>query len=435
MKNIISRIRLAYFGPALDFRVRLFNVLAIGGTLVSFLMAILGAINGGNIYNVVTNMFAAALSFTLLTYSRKSGRYQICYMASIAGIFICLFPVLFFTSGGYHGGMATFFVFAVVFTIFMLEGTKAVIFSIAELALYITICLIAYNCPETVNLFETEREMLANIIIAFVTVSAVLGVCMFLHFRLYNEQQRKLDEQNTLLAQANRAKTEFLANASHEMRTPLTVISVNVQMVSGILSHMNKTALDPKAAELLADAQSEIMRLSRMVGGMLTLPSISEGADKSKVDLSVLIYGTADMFRLLLSKRGNELETEAGEGLTIFGDADLLSQVIVNLIQTANAHTKNDVIKLRAVRDGGTITVTVSDNGSGIPSELLPRVFARGVSGKDGVGGGTGFGLFLCKMVVESHGGEIWLESEPGKGTAAHFTIPVFEGQYGGDTV
>jgi len=427
MKKFLSHIRKTYLNPGLDFRVRLFNVLAIGGTVISFLMAVLGAVNDGGVFNVAVNLIAAALSFGLLTYSRRSGRYQVCYMISVVGIFICIFPVLFFTSGGYHGGMAPFFVFAVAFTVFMLEGKKAIFFSAAELALYAAICIIAYRRPEMVNFFETEQAILTNIIISFVTVSAVLGGCMFLHFKLYNEQHRRLDEQNSLIAQVNRAKTEFLANASHEMRTPLTVISVNVQTVSGILKNMG--GADPEAAELLADAQNEIMRLARMVGGMLTLASISENAEKSKTDLTALLQSTADMLRLILSKRGNELETEIVQDLTVFGDADLLSQVAVNLIQNAHAHTQNDVIRLSAVRDGGTITVTVSDNGCGISPELLPGVFERGVSGKTGSGGGTGFGLFLCKTVVESHGGVIWIKSEQGKGTAVHFTLPVYEGQ------
>jgi signal transduction histidine kinase len=134
----------------------------------------------------------------------------------------------------------------------------------------------------------------------------------------------------------------------------------------------------------------------------------------------------------MLQKRGNKLETDIADGLTVFGDTDLLSQVIINLIQNAHTYTENDVVRLTASRKSGTITVTVSDNGAGIPPELLPRVFERGVTFNPG---GTGFGLFLCKTVVESHGGEIWIESRPGQGTKVYFTLPVYEGQYGGAAI
>ncbi|MDF2921554.1 MAG: Signal transduction histidine kinase [Paenibacillaceae bacterium] len=428
MIHMYTRLKQTYLNPALDFRVRLFNVLAIGGTAISLIMGLLSAVNNGGAFTVAVNLAVAALSFGLLTYSRRSGRYQICYMITITAIFIVLFPVLFFLSGGYHSGMPAFFVFAVAFTIFMLEGKKAVFFSLSELAVYIAICIIAYRYPDTVRFFETEQEVLTDIIIAFMTVSVVLGVCMFLHFRLYNEQQRKLDEQNNLLAQANNAKTEFLANTSHEMRTPLTVISVNVQTVMGILEDMDEALKDPDAQKLLQNAQGEIMRLARMVGGMLTLASISEGADKRKVDLSALLRGAANMLQLTLLKRGNTLVTEIHDGLAVFGDADFLSQVAVNLIQNAHAHSDQGCISFGASQGGGKITVTVRDNGTGISPELLPRVFERGVSE-----GGTGFGLYLCRTVVESHGGRIWIESEPGRGTAVFFTLPVYEGQYGGD--
>ncbi|MDR0380641.1 MAG: HAMP domain-containing histidine kinase [Oscillospiraceae bacterium] len=426
-KRFIAR----YFSPRLDFRVKLFNVLAIGGIAISFCVAVLGAVIDSGPVNVVTNLGIMALSFLLLTVSRRTGRYQLCYMISIAVIFMCLFPVLFFSAGGYHSGMPAFFVFAVAFTVSMLEGKNAIFFSVAELALYIAICIVAYLHPETVHFFETESDVFLDVIVAFTAVSVVLGICMFFHFRLYNDQQRRLDEQNAVLAQISRGKTEFLANTSHEMRTPLTVISVDIQKVMYILEDMGKTADDPEATRLLADAQSEIMRLSRMVGGMLTLASISENPERRKTDFTALLQSASDILALFLQKRNNEVKTEIAEDLTVFGDSDLLSQVIVNLIQNAHAHTENDAVLLRAVPDRGKIMVTVSDNGAGIAPDLLPRVFERGVSG----GGGTGVGLHLCKTVVESHGGEIWIDSEPGKGTAVYFTVPVYGGQYGGGAV
>ena len=259
----------------------------------------------------------------------------------------------------------------------------------------------------------------------------VLGICMFIHFRLYNDQQRKLDEQNELLSKANISKTEFLANTSHEMRTPLTVISVNIQTVADILEDMGNEMKDPSAIKLLQNAQGEIMRLARMVGGMLALASASEGADKGKIDISALLGDVGNMLQLTLQSRGNTLVTEGiTDELIVFGDADLLSQVAINLIQNANTHTENDHITLGVDGSGGEITVTIRDNGTGSAPELLPCVCERGVSE-----GGTGFGLYLCKTVVESHGGRIWIESERGVGTTVFFTIPAYEGQYGGGAI
>ena len=422
--RLFKRIYQAYLNPDLDFRVRLFNVLAMGGTVISFTMAVLGAVNSG-VFNMALNLLISALSFGLLVFSSRTGRYQLCYMITIVGIFICLFPVLFFEGGGYHSGMPAFFVFAVVFTVFMLEGVKAILFSISELAIYIACCIVAYLRPDAIQFFETEQDLLIDVIVAVVTVCVVLGTCMFFHFRLYNQQQRKLDEQNAILARANLVKTQFLANASHEMRTPLTVISVNVQVALRLLQRMDDVIKDPEAETMLQNAQSEIMRLSRMVDGMLTLASISDGTEKRKTDFSALAQSAADMLLIHLQERGNTLETHIDEALLVFADPDLLSQVIVNLIQNAHKHTENGKVALDASCGDGKITVTVRDDGSGIAPELLPRVFERGVSD----GGGKGLGLDFCKTVVESHGGAIWIESNPGKGTVVYFTLPAYEGQ------
>jgi signal transduction histidine kinase len=210
------------------------------------------------------------------------------------------------------------------------------------------------------------------------------------------------------------------------MRTPLTVTSVNVQTVMEILEDMGDKVGDPEAGKLLQSAQNEIMRLSRMVGGMLTLASMSESTDRRKLDLPVLLQSNIEMLRLNLGSKGNTIETDIESGLTVFGNADLLAQVLTNLLQNAGAHTHNGKVTVSAKKQGGEITVEVRDTGGGIPPELLPRVLERGITTD-----GTGFGLYLCKTVVESHGGRIWVESEPGIGTVVNYTLPVYKGQYG----
>ncbi len=188
MKNRLTQFISIYFGPALDFRVRLFNVLAMGGTVISLAMALVGIAAGAGLGNIAVNFISAALSYALLCYSQRTGRYQLCYLITIAAIFLCLFPVMFFTAGGYHSGMPSFFVFAVAFTILMLEGKKAIVMSLIEMTLYLAICLIAFRYPQMVKGWDSEGDLLMDIIVGFVSVSAVLGTMLYLHFRLYNEQ-------------------------------------------------------------------------------------------------------------------------------------------------------------------------------------------------------------------------------------------------------
>ncbi len=261
------------------------------------------------------------------------------------------------------------------------------------------------------------------------------AITLTMHFRRTEQElvktqakQHEISEHNAMLKRVSNMKTEFLANTSHEMRTPLTVMSVGIQTAVEILTDGEMTPENKETIGLLNDAQSEIIRLSRMVGGMLSLNSLQANTGKVRLNFSKLLKNTSDMLGLILSKRGNKLKTDIEDNLIIYGDADLLSQALINIIQNANAHTTSDTIFLSAKTEKDKITVCLQDNGCGIAPELLPHVFERGVSD-----GGTGVGLYLCKTILQSHGGDIWIESEQGKGTQVYFYLPIYEGQYGGE--
>ena len=148
------------FSPTLDFRVRLFNILASGGTIISLIMAFL-SFGTGSWGNVLINFALVVISGGLFLYSYYSGKYQRCYLITIVVIFLIVFPVMFFTSGGYHGGMPAFFVFAIIFTVLMLEKRRALIVSLLEIILYMGLCLAAYHFPHIVTPFATEADRLA----------------------------------------------------------------------------------------------------------------------------------------------------------------------------------------------------------------------------------------------------------------------------------
>ncbi|WMJ78685.1 MULTISPECIES: sensor histidine kinase [unclassified Sedimentibacter] len=428
MKNQIIKFLHTYFDHTLDLRVRIFNVMVLISACFCLVIAFVNTFAGIGMVGVLVDVAAAIFCIMLLLQAKKPRRAAVCRLIFILISFFALFPYLFFNMGGYHGGIPTFLIFAPVFTVFLLEGKTAVIVTTLELALYAGLYLFAYVNPQSVTMFAEESGFLVSNLMDLLVVSIALCTTMYAQVSLYRAQQKRVDEQNAVLAQVNQAKTQFLANTSHEMRTPLTVISVNIQTVMGLLKRMDCVTEDGEAQELLQDAQAEIMRLSRMVEGMLSLNVIADSTEKIKTNFSALLGNTTEMMRLLLAKHDNALVAEIPDELIVFGNADLLSQVIINLLQNATAHTKKGMICLKAALNDGEIVITVSDNGSGISSQLLPHVFERGVSE-----GGTGFGLFLCKTVVESHGGRIEIESEKGCGTTVTFTLPIYQGQFGGE--
>jgi signal transduction histidine kinase len=245
-----------------------------------------------------------------------------------------------------------------------------------------------------------------------------------------------LTERNKFLNRLNRTKIEFLQNMSHEMKTPLTVIATGIDFADREIIKeigLNAESRLTEASDALETIREETQRLGRMVGGMVNLAAMNEaGETRKRTDFAALIKNSAEAFRLAIEQKGISLRTVIAPGMPdVYVEADTFTQVMANLFSNAVDHTENGYITLAADFDSSTITVRVTDTGKGIPPELLPRVFRRGESGR----GGTGFGLYICKTAVEAHGGMIKIESEPGKGTIAIFTVPVYAGQEAGHTL
>lgn len=219
-------------------------------------------------------------------------------------------------------------------------------------------------------------------------------------------------------------KTEFLQDISHEIQNPLTVISVGVDFIH---YSIDKEGGIQDAHGALDTIKGEALRLGRMVGGMVSLAtSEAQAHNRTKTDFTALLADALKTARLSIESQGNVLRVEIAPGLPpVYAEADQLARVPANLLSNAAKHTSGGEITLTAAADIMNITVRVSDTGSGIDPELLPRVFERGVSGI----GSHGYGLSICKTIVEAHGGAIGIESEPGRGTTVTFTIPVYAGQ------
>ncbi|MDL2232426.1 HAMP domain-containing histidine kinase [Ruminococcaceae bacterium OttesenSCG-928-L11] len=422
MKRLFAPIADMYLNKQLDFRVRLFNVLATAGTLVSLISAIASLSIGEHPATAGIYLAYALLSAGLLRYAAKSGRYQLCYIVTIGAIFLVGFPLFFVNAGGYYGAMPYFFVFAVVFTVFMLNGVPALLMALLELVVYIGLCVYAYfHLPPAPRYLE-PTSMLFEAIFGFTVVGLALGITMFFQIRLYNDQQKRLDQQNRELSEINRMKTEFFASVSHEMKTPLTVISVHVQRADAYMQ-LGREGDAEKVRESHALAQDEIMRLSRLVDNALRLSSFQElGRQNDRLDMRDILSTTSEAYRVLLERKNNTLSLQLPDDMpTVAGSADALVQLLSNLLANANAHTRDGQIAVRTACRDDMLAITVADTGDGIQPELLDHVFERGVSGS----GGSGLGLAICKQIAETHGGAISLQSEPGKGTAATVTLPV----------
>lgn len=412
------------FSPTLDFRVRLFNILASGGTIISLIMAFL-SFGTGSWGNVLINFALVVISGGLFLYSYYSGKYQRCYLITIVLIFLIVFPIMFFTSGGYHGGMPAFFVFAIIFTVLMLEKWRALIVSLLEIVLYMGLCLVAYHFPDSVTPFATEKDRLADVLLAFVSVSIVCGIVLYFHLKEYNQQQILLKEQNQRLRSLDNAKSTFLTTVAHEIKNPLNSISLHARDTSELLEE------DPLDFSLMQEnlrtIEQSVMRIDRIVLDLMDTVSIEQGRLALSLmpsNLGTLLHSVEKDFSSHPSSGNNQLVLTIQPDLPeISADPERLIQVVTNLISNAERHTRNGIITISLSGGPRWQTICVSDTGSGM-SEKMRKNALKGYVSADKDYWRHGIGLYVCHQIITAHGGKIWIESEEGKGTRVFFSLP-----------
>lgn len=223
---------------------------------------------------------------------------------------------------------------------------------------------------------------------------------------------------------AFRRQQEFVADASHELRTPLTVLRSATDL-------MNQHRSEPLASngELFDDVRAEIQRMERLAQDLLTLARSDAGGLElmtAPLDLSDVAAEVVRRTTPLASSGGIKLGLDApAELATVEADPDRLQQVLYILIDNAIKHTPpGGVIDVRVRRTGQLAQIVVSDTGSGISAEHLPRIFDRfyrGDKARTRAAGGTGLGLAIAKMLVDAHHGQLSITSTVGVGT--HVTV------------
>ncbi len=235
--------------------------------------------------------------------------------------------------------------------------------------------------------------------------------------------EHKLEVEKSALESLSRQKTEFLGNVSHELKTPLTVVSGHAQLIASQLSGPEYAAVRDRSRIISAEAD----RLALMVGQVLDVTRIEENKillEKRLCHIDELIYRAVETHFPILNKGGNRLEIAAGLDLPqVNVDPDRITQVLVNLIANALRHTEKGTITVSAYEADEFVELSVSDTGRGIPAGQLPGLFTRYRPGAGETG--TGLGLYICKRLVEEHGGTIQVESTVGKDTTVTFTLPL----------
>jgi two-component system OmpR family sensor kinase len=219
---------------------------------------------------------------------------------------------------------------------------------------------------------------------------------------------------------------QFVADASHELRTPLASIRGYAE-----LTRRSPHELPPDVTRSLGRIESEATRMTSLVEDLLLLARLDEGRelDRDPVDVTLLLVDALSDAHAAGPDHEWVLDLP-DEPVEVLGDAPRLHQVLMNLLANARVHTPEGTTVtagLRADTEHGRAVITVADDGPGIPAELQSTLFerfARGDSSRNRATGSTGLGLAIVQAVVQAHGGEVTVASEPGR-TVFTVTLPL----------
>lgn len=246
--------------------------------------------------------------------------------------------------------------------------------------------------------------------------------------RLAEEARQVLDAKNReveRLEGLNKLRIEFLNAAAHDLKTPLTPLILGM----ATLRLKGLTAEQKDSLDLM---ERNINRFQVLIEDMLDASRLQSGRLQLKrkpVDLAPMVQEAAASFQEMIRQAGLQLQVDAPADLVVDADPTKLMQVLMNLVSNAAKYTKAGWIRIMARRDGNQAHISIQDTGLGMDADQLGRLFQPFVRLHEAIYGtakGTGLGLYICKGIVEAHGGRIWITSEgPGHGSTANVAWPL----------
>ena len=284
--------------------------------------------------------------------------------------------------------------------------------------------VLGYNNPHN---FTEEELMLSD------TIGDTIAHMVTINWLVEKEQKalalvEKQKETEVLLAQ-EKLKTEFIANAVHEFRTPLAIMRGNVELALLDKNHNIKSA-----ERALKITNEEIQHLSGLLMDLAVLTSPKENRKQMlhlvEIDIGLYLKELTERLKVLIKNKKISLKITGSASKSIIkGDKKYLEKLFMNLIRNAILYGKEKGhVTVDIKKDKDTVTVEVIDDGVGITKEELPRVFERFFrteKAREMSDIGTGLGLAISKWVVDAHGGTIGVESIEGKGTTFTVVLPI----------
>ncbi|MDR2665633.1 MAG: response regulator [Oscillospiraceae bacterium] len=417
------------FSEDLPLRARLFNII-VGICLILCAFATVATfVQAASFFARAATAVTLAVMVLLVFWPNMTGYYR--FGSFVLLTFVCdiMFPVIFFSTNGLGSGIMMYMLLGSIITFLLLDGMDCIVMIAIYLAVVLTCIYLSYARPGLVVPFDNRVTVYTDNAYTMVFSSVAVGLIIKFQNKVYIDARRRAEE-------ASAAKADFLSNMSHEMRTPMNAI-------------IGMTAIGHAAADVerkdyaFSKIEAASSHLLGVINDILDMSKIEAG----KLELS---YEEFDFENMLQRVAGviNFRAEEKNQNFTMHIDSDIpralisddqrLAQVITNLLSNAVKFTpEHGNIKLNARlvgtgASGCSICVEVVDDGIGISPEqqlLLFVSFQQAENSTSRKFGGTGLGLAISKRIVEMMGGEIWVESELGRGSTFAFTVTC---RYGG---
>lgn len=427
----MKRFKRAFFNESQDIKIRVYNLLLFTGIAGGLCAAGLGMLIKDGAATPAINLTVSVLAVLLLFISDKTKKYRLCSWILVITVFMIAFPILYFLCGGHMSGAAFIFIFAIVFTSAILEKREKCAALAVEAVLYISCIVVGFYKPGLSSILKSDFAYVYSTIMNLMISCVLLVIFVQMRARMYHSRQEEIQElnrelvaRNETLAKYDVMKSDFLASVAHEINTPLAIISASS---SDTLDLLKESPL--KTGDIIEN-QRMIEKRVKMIDGILLdlmdTVAIENGRfslSREPVFLSGLIKNVCGVQYKKLDINGNNLTYDLQDGLPrIWLDPSRIEQVLTNLLSNALRHTKKGNIEIKLTQSGGYQTVCVRDDGEGMEPEAAKVVLKQYVSEKADYWR-HGIGLYICRRIILAHGGDIWVESVLGRGTAITFKL------------